>query len=73
MPMHGRSYARFGAFLCDSGVEAFDAGVLRLSRAEAVALDPHARLLLEQTQVCSTAPLTKLESSSPFGPSWGWI
>ena len=50
-PTPGRSYARFGAFLDGGGVAAFDAGVMRFSRGEAVALDPHARLLLEQTQV----------------------
>jgi acyl transferase domain-containing protein len=50
-PAPGRSYARFGAFLDGGGVAAFDAGALRFSRPEAVALDPHARLLLESTQV----------------------
>ena len=49
-PAPGRSYARFGVFL-DGSVAAFDAGALRFSRPEAVALDPHARLLLESTQV----------------------
>ena len=51
MPAAGRSYTRFGAFLDGGGVAAFDAGALRFSRLEAVALDPHARLLLESTQV----------------------
>jgi acyl transferase domain-containing protein len=50
-PASGRSYARFGAFLDGGGVAAFDAGALRFSRAEAVALDPHSRLLLESAQV----------------------
>jgi Phosphopantetheine attachment site len=50
-PAPGRSYARFAAFLDAGGVAAFDAGALRFSRPEAVALDPHARLLLESTQV----------------------
>src|SRR4051794_35899561 len=51
MPAPGRSYARLGAFLDGGGAAAFDAGALRFSRGEAAALDPHARLLLEQTQV----------------------
>jgi acyl transferase domain-containing protein len=59
MPAHGRSYARFAAFL-DGGVAAFDAGALRFSRGEGVALDPHARLLLEQTQVDDEALCTFL-------------
>lgn len=49
-PARGRSYACFGAFL-DAGIADFDAGALRLARPEAVPLDPHARILLEQTQV----------------------
>lgn len=39
------SYARF-ATLCD-GVEAFDAGLLRVSPGEALLVDPQTRLLLE--------------------------
>ncbi len=49
-PERGRSYARFGAFL-DADVAGFDASAFRLARPEAVPLDPHARLLLEQTLV----------------------
>lgn len=49
-PERGRSYARFGAFL-DTDVAGFDASAFRLARPEAVPLDPHARLLLEQTLV----------------------
>ena len=50
-PTHGRSYARFGAFLAGGSVAAFDASAFRLARPEAAPLDPHARLLLEQTAV----------------------
>jgi 3-oxoacyl-(acyl-carrier-protein) synthase/acyl carrier protein len=42
----GRMYARFGAFL--EGVEAFDAALFGLPRAEALATDPQQRLLLEE-------------------------
>lgn len=43
-------YVRFGAFV--DGVERFDSGAFRLPYAEAAALDPQARILLEQTQAC---------------------
>lgn len=42
-------YVRFGAFV--EGVERFDSGAFRLPYAEAAALDPQARILLEQTHV----------------------
>jgi hypothetical protein len=42
-------YCRFGIFIED--ISGFDTGTFRLPRAEALALDPHARLLLEHTQV----------------------
>ena len=42
-------YSRHGSFL--AGVEDFDGGLFKLSRAEAVPMDPHARLLLETAQV----------------------
>ena len=47
----GKAYTRFGSFL--ASVEAFDASLFKLSRAEAVPMDPHARLLLESTQVAA--------------------
>jgi Beta-ketoacyl synthase, N-terminal domain len=40
---------RFGAFV--DGVDQFDSGAFRLPYAEAAALDPQARILLEQTHV----------------------
>ena len=46
-------YARFGCFLAD--IESFDAGAFSLPRSEALLLDPHARMLLEQTQVTCLA------------------
>ena len=42
-------YVRFGAFV--DGISSFDAAAFRLASSEAVALDPQARILLEQTQV----------------------
>lgn len=42
-------YTRFGSYL--SCLDSFDAACFKLSPAEAVSLDPHARLLLENTQV----------------------
>lgn len=42
-------YTRFGSFL--ASVEEFDSALFKLSGAEAVPMDPHARLLLETTQV----------------------
>ena len=51
----GGIYARFGCHL--AGLEAFDAIFFRLPRSEALALDPHARLLLRHTQVHTTDPL----------------
>ena len=43
------TYARFGAFCAD--VAHFDAAYFRLPASEAVALDPHTRMLLELSQV----------------------
>lgn len=45
------TYARFGAFLGFADVAWFDAAYFRLPASEAVALDPHTRLLLELSQV----------------------
>ena len=45
----GSTATRFGAFL--TGVECFDTAAFQLAGAEAAALDPHARLLLEHAQV----------------------
>ena len=42
-------YVRFGAFV--DGVDRFDSGAFRLPYTEAAALDPQARILLEQTHV----------------------
>ena len=47
-------YARFGCFL--DNIESFDAGNFGLPKAEALLLDPHARMLLEHTQVSVLAP-----------------
>ena len=44
-----KMYVRFGAFL--DGIAQFDSGAFRLPYAEASALDPQARILLEQTHV----------------------
>ena len=44
-----KMYVRFGAFV--DGVDQFDSGAFRLPYAEAAALDPQARILLEQTHV----------------------
>lgn len=44
-----RMYTRFGAFV--EGAEVFDSGAFRLPHAEAAALDPQARILLEQSAV----------------------
>ena len=43
------TYARFGAYCAD--VAAFDAAYFRLPASEALALDPHTRLLLTLAQV----------------------
>lgn len=40
-------YVRFGCFVQDT--EQFDASAFRLAAGEALALDPQARILLEQT------------------------
>ena len=51
-PTPGRGsnvYTRFGTFL--TGLQDFDAAAFKLSQAEVLPLDPHARLLLEHTQV----------------------
>lgn len=42
-------YVRFGCFV--DGIDRFDSGAFRLPYAEAAALDPQARILLEQTHV----------------------
>lgn len=42
-------YARLGYYL--EQIDAFDAGFFRLPKSEALLLDPHARMLLENTQV----------------------
>ena len=43
------AYTRFGSYL--SCIDSFDAACFKLSPAEAIPLDPHARLLLENMQV----------------------
>ena len=52
--MPGKTATRFGAFL--EGIESFDAECFQLAGAEAATLDPHARLLLEHTQVLLSKP-----------------
>ena len=42
-------YVSFGSFV--DGVDTFDASLFGLAAGEALALDPQARILLEQTQV----------------------
>ena len=42
-------YVRLGSFV--EGTAEFDAGAYRLASGEALALDPQARIALEQTQV----------------------
>lgn len=51
-PEHGSDssvYARFGYYL--DRIDAFDASFFRLPHSEALLLDPHARMLLEDTEV----------------------
>ena len=48
-----RMYTRFGYFV--EGVDHFDSAAFRLSYMEATAMDPASRILLEQTQVRSSA------------------
>ena len=43
------AYTRFGSYM--SCIDSFDAAAFKLSPAEALPLDPHARLLLENMQV----------------------
>lgn len=43
----GSMYVQLGVFL--DGVEEFDPAAFRLAAAEAMAMDPQSRLLLEQT------------------------
>lgn len=62
VPETGRSYTRFAAVL-EGDVAAFDAAAFRLARPEAIPLDPHARLLLEQTAVRYT--LSPLHTHTP--------
>ena len=69
-------YARCAAFV--GGAEMFDAGAFRLPRAEAAALDPQQRLLMEEVgcalaHAASTAgdpisSFTGSPSTPPFGP-----
>lgn len=47
--MHVVRYVRFGCF--GEGVADFDAAAFRLASGEACAMDPQARIALEQTQV----------------------
>ena len=44
-------YARSGCFLED--ISGFDSDMFKLTRAEALYVDPHARILLEHSQVCN--------------------
>ena len=55
-------YTCFGSYL--SCVDSFDAACFRLSPAEAIPLDPHARLLLENMQVCPSSLLVTLNTGS---------
>lgn len=55
------TYARFGAYCAD--VVAFDAAYFRLPASEALALDPHTRLLLTLAQVW---PNTKIFEADQF-------
>lgn len=65
-PAAGTAYTRFGSFL--SSVEAFDASLYGLARAEAVPLDPHARLLLETTQVLWPLGALRSAAADPADP-----
>ena len=53
---------RFAAFAAD--VAAFDAGLFRLSRSEAAAMDPQARLLLHQVAAAQQVRGSRCELSS---------
>ena len=60
-----RMYVPFGSFV--DGVDKFDAGLFGLAAGEALALDPQARILLEQTQV------QRLNSWIVILPDLPWI
>ncbi|KAK9834736.1 hypothetical protein WJX74_008822 [Apatococcus lobatus] len=55
-------YTRFGSYL--NCVESFDAACFKLSPAEAIPLDPHARLLLENTQELLMSPTHDAQSAT---------
>lgn len=52
----GSIYARTGCFLDD--ISAFDTQNFKLTKTEALYVDPHSRILLEHTQVDSYADFT---------------
>lgn len=72
-PMLGSSsriYTRFGSYL--DRVEDFDVAAFKLSQAEALHMDPHARLLLEHTQVCLHGVMCQVclrEAATLCGPA----
>lgn len=57
---------RFGAFM--PGIDRFDDGAFRLAKAEAVAMDPQCRVLLEHTfaclQVCLATRVVQSQASA---------
>lgn len=67
VPETERSYTRFAAVL-GGDVAAFDAAAFRLARPEAIPLDPHARLLLEQTAVRYTLSPPHTHTPPPTHP-----
>ena len=52
-PAQGRAYARFAAFV--PSVTAFDSNLFQMASAEAVALDPQTRVLMEEVFVALRA------------------